>query len=114
MVYSERYGTTFSEAFISSLIGAVFPIVLYLAARFEWVRQKLPAPGEGPDNVLDKSYFSFAAWALPEGGSEGGVRLKSTFAVRVHCSANRAGFQELDPVNQTQKSGIILYVTTYM
>lgn len=95
MVYSERFGMKFKDALIGSIIGMVLTVVLYLAARFEWVRKKLPAPGEGPTDeaVLGENFFVYSCWALPDassapGGTQGvaPVRVKSTFAVRLYLS----------------------------
>ena len=87
MVYSERMGKTFKDSVILSLVGFMLVAVSILAACFEWIRKKLPAPGDGPENVLDDNYFKFTSWALSDDSSGGStqqapVRLKSTFAVR--------------------------------
>jgi hypothetical protein len=85
MVYSERMGRTFISALGATLLTAVLNAILFLAAKYEWLRKKLPAAGEGPENVLEDNHFIFSAWALSDASSAATqkppVRLKSTFAV---------------------------------
>jgi hypothetical protein len=85
MVYSERMGRTLISALGASLLTAVLGATLFLAAKFEWFRKKLPAAGAGPENVLEDHHFIFSTWALSDTSSAATetppVRVKTTFAV---------------------------------
>lgn len=85
MIYSERMGVDIVTAALSSMVMNVCAGLVAGAARFQWLREKLPQPGEGPtDEELDAGYFRLSCWALPEHAdkaSETPARVHSQFAV---------------------------------
>ena len=86
MIYAEREGTSLFKALKASVFLVLAGTVLFCASKFEWLRKKLPMPGEGPsEEVLHSGFFKLKCWGLPhEPQQEGASGSAGCEPARVH------------------------------
>ena len=90
MTYSERWGTGWLASLGTTAMVALVTMLPRMAARYQFVRDALPAPGDGPSReIMENGKWSLELWALSHeeaGDSAAPRRVHAKMAVR--CSLN--------------------------
>lgn len=88
MIYAERAEKGFFKAVMASVKLALVGAVFFCASKFQWLRRKLPMPGEGPsEDEMHGGSFRIKCWSLPHEPEEGQASISnSSEPVRVFSS----------------------------
>jgi hypothetical protein len=81
MKYSERWGIGWIPSLGTTALVAMVMMLPIMAARYQFVRDSLPAPGEGPSrDVMEGGKWSLELWALSHEQPSGRAAPQRVFA----------------------------------
>lgn len=85
MTYSERWGKGWLASLGTTALVALVAMLPLLAGKYKFVRDALPAPGEGPSReIMENGKWSLELWALSheDDSAVAPQRVHATMAVR--------------------------------